>query len=60
MVWLLVGMAIYNNNSMKDLVNQLDIVDHTGKAFIAPSALTQRHKTLGEDAIKAVMLWLKV
>ncbi|MGQ5487161.1 transposase domain-containing protein, partial [Photobacterium damselae subsp. piscicida] len=26
MVWLLVGMAIYNNKSMKDLVNQLDIV----------------------------------
>ena len=25
MVWLLVGMAIYNDKSMKDLVNQLDI-----------------------------------
>ena len=54
MVWLLVGMAIYNNKSMKDLVNQLDIVDRTGKAFVAPSALTQRRKTLGEGAIKAV------
>ncbi len=54
MVWLLVGMAIYNNKSMKDLVDQLDIVDRTGKAFVAPSALTQRRKTLGEDAIKAV------
>jgi hypothetical protein len=43
MVWLLVGMAIYNDKSMKDLVNQLDIVDRTGKAFVAPSALTQRH-----------------
>ncbi|EEZ39732.1 IS4 family transposase [Photobacterium damselae] len=64
MVWLLVGMAIYNNKSMKDLVNQLDIVDRTGKAFVAPSALTQRRKTLGEDAIKAVFermtnSWLK-
>ena len=37
MVWLLVGMAIYNNKSMKDLVDQLDIVDRTGKAFVAPS-----------------------
>lgn len=54
MVWLLVGMAIYNNKSMKDLVNQLDTVDRTGKAFVAPSALTQRRKTLGEDAIKVV------
>ncbi|SKA55807.1 hypothetical protein CZ814_03672 [Photobacterium toruni] len=25
MVWLLVGMAIYNDKSMKDPVNQLDI-----------------------------------
>ncbi len=54
MVWLLVGMAIYNDKSMKDLVNQLDIVDRTGKAFVAPSALTQRRKNLGESAIKAV------
>lgn len=64
MVWLLVGMAIYNNKSMKNLVNQLDIVDRTGKAFVAPSALTQRRKTLGEAAIKAVFermtaSWLK-
>ncbi len=54
MVWLLVGMALYNDKSMKDLVNQLDIVDRTGKAFVAPSALTQRRKTLGEPAMKAV------
>lgn len=49
---------------MKDLVNQLDIVDRRGKAFVAPSALTQRRKTLGEGAIKAVFermttSWLK-
>ena len=39
---------------MKDLVNQLDMVDRTGKVFVAPSALTQRRKTLGEPAMKAV------
>jgi hypothetical protein len=49
---------------MKDLVNQLDIVDRTGKAFVAPSALTQRRKTLGEAAMKSVFermttSWLK-
>ncbi|SQD78716.1 protein of unknown function, might belong to Transposase [Moritella yayanosii] len=38
MVWLLVGMALYNDKSMPDIVNQLDIVDRTGKAFVAPSA----------------------
>ncbi|GEK15657.1 hypothetical protein AFI02nite_36930 [Aliivibrio fischeri] len=47
-------MVIYNNKSMKDLVNQLDIVDRTGRAFVAPSALTQRRKNLGEAAMKAV------
>lgn len=54
MVWLLVGMALYNDKSMADIVNQLDIVDRTGKAFVAPSALTQRRKNLGENAMKAV------
>lgn len=39
---------------MKDLVNQLDIVDQTGKAYVAPSALIQRRKTLGEAVIKSV------
>ena len=53
-VTLLVGIALYNDKSMADIVNQLDIVDRTGKAFVAPSALTQRRKNLGEDAMKAV------
>ena len=44
MAWLLVGMAIYNDKSMADIVNQLDIVDRAGKPFVAPSALTQRRK----------------
>jgi len=32
----------------------LDIVDREGKAFVAPSALTQRRKDLGEAAMKAL------
>lgn len=40
MVWLLVGITIYNNKSMKDLVNQFDIVDCVGRALLRqPSAL---------------------
>ncbi|KXO12889.1 Mobile element protein [Moritella sp. JT01] len=31
MVWLLVGMTLYNDKSMADIVNQLDIVDRTGR-----------------------------
>ncbi|CAM4045616.1 IS4 family transposase [Vibrio aerogenes] len=54
MAWLLVGMAIYNDKSMADIVNMLDIVDRTGKPFVAPSALTRRRKDLGESAAKAL------
>lgn len=54
MAWLLIGMAIYNDKSMADIVNMLDIVDRTGNPFVAPSALTQRRKNLGEAAAKAL------
>lgn len=54
MAWLLIGMAIYNDKSMADIVNMLDIVDREGKPFVAPSALTQRRKNLGEAAAKAL------
>lgn len=54
MAWLLVGMAIYNDKSMAHIINMLDIVDREGKPFVAPSALTQRRKVLGEAAMKAL------
>ena len=47
LVWLLVGMALYNDKSISDVVNQLDIIDREGKPFVAPSALTQRRKNPG-------------
>jgi hypothetical protein len=43
-VWLLVGIAICNDKSMADIVNQLYIVEQTDKPFIASSALTQHGK----------------
>lgn len=54
MAWLLVGMAIYNDKSMADIVNMLDIVDREGKPFVAPSAVIQRRKKLGEAAMKSL------
>ena len=54
MLWLLVGMAIYNDKSMADIVNMLDIAYRTGKPFVVPSALPQRRKNLGESAAKAL------
>lgn len=54
MVWLVVGMAIYNNRPLSQIVNLMDIVDRTGRPFTAPSSVIQRRKTLGEDPIKAL------
>lgn len=54
LVWLLVGMALYNDKSIRDVVNHLDIVDREGKSFVAPSALTQRRQQLGEQAVADV------
>jgi len=38
MVWLVIGMAIFNNKPMSHIVNLMDIVDRTGRSFTAPSA----------------------
>ncbi|WP_026958809.1 IS4 family transposase [Aliagarivorans taiwanensis] len=54
LVWLLVGMSLYHDLSITDVVNHLDIIDREGKPFVAPSALTQRRKQLGEQAIADV------
>ncbi|SQI45010.1 Insertion element 4 transposase N-terminal [Serratia plymuthica] len=46
MVWLVIGMAIYNNRPLSQIVNLMDIVDRTGRPFTAPSSVIQRRKTL--------------
>nr|WP_256894373.1 transposase domain-containing protein [Vibrio diabolicus] len=52
MLWLLVGMAIYNDKSMADIVNMLDIAYRTGKPFVVPSALPQRRKISENQPLK--------
>ncbi|SQI43871.1 Insertion element 4 transposase N-terminal [Serratia plymuthica] len=44
MVWLVIGMAIYNNRPLSQIVNLMDIVDRTGRPFTAPSSVIQRRK----------------
>ena len=39
MVWLLIGMAIYNDKSMATIVNTMDIVNSDSKPFVASSAV---------------------
>lgn len=52
MVWLVIGMAIYNDKPLSQIVNMLDIVDRDKRAFVAPSAVIQRRQDLGVDAIQ--------
>ena len=47
MVWLVIGMAIYNDKPISQIINMLDIVDRDKKAFVAPSAVIQRRQYLG-------------
>ena len=54
MVWLVIGMAIFNNRPLSQIVNLMDIVDRTGRSFTAPSSVIARRKTLGEDAIRVL------
>lgn len=54
MVWLVIGMAIFNNKPLSHIVNLMDIVDRTGRPFTAPSSVIARRKTLGEDAIRVL------
>lgn len=52
MIWLVVGMSVFCNRPMTEIVNLTDIVDRTGTPFTARSSVIQRRKTLGEDAVR--------
>ncbi|AFI91002.1 IS4 ORF [Pectobacterium parmentieri] len=54
MVWLVIGMAIFNNKSLSHIVNLMDIADRTGRPFTAPSSVVSRRKTLSEDAVRVL------
>ncbi|QLR44052.1 IS4 family transposase [Enterobacter sp. RHBSTW-00994] len=52
MIWLVVGMSIFCDRPMTEIVNLMDITDRTGPPFTARSAVIQRRKTLGENAVR--------
>lgn len=52
MIWLVVGMSVFCNRPMTEIVNLMDIVDRTGTPFTARSSVIQRRKTLGEAAVR--------
>jgi len=54
MVWAVIGMALFRKMSMRQLVNQLDIILPNGEPYVAPSAVTQARKKLGHQAIECI------
>lgn len=52
MIWLIVGMSVFCDRPMTDIVNLMDITDRTGTPFTARSSVIQRRKKLGESAVR--------
>lgn len=48
MIWLVVGMSVFCNRPLTEIVNLMDIVDSSGSPFTARSSVIQRRKTLGK------------
>lgn len=53
-VWLVVGMGLYRNLPIAEVVRSLELVapDRTGKRRIAPSAIPQARNRVGEEPIR--------
>lgn len=51
MIWLVVGMSIFSNRPITEIVDQMDICDQTGMPFTVRNAVARRSKTLGGEAV---------
>lgn len=63
MIWAVVGMALFRDQPMSRIVNQLDILLPGDRPFVAPSAVVQARQKLGYVAVQRVFeqtqsLWL--
>ena len=54
MVWAVVGMALFRQFPMRQLLNQLDIILPNERSYVAPSAVTQARHKLGSDSIRHI------
>ncbi|ELK2038344.1 transposase domain-containing protein, partial [Vibrio vulnificus] len=53
-LWSVVGMSLFRQQSVWDIANQLDIVLPDKRRFVAPSAVVQARQRLGEEGVKQV------
>ncbi|WP_026375605.1 IS4 family transposase [Aestuariibacter salexigens] len=54
MIWAVIGMALFRTESVRQLINKLDIVLPQEVDYVARSAFTQARKKLGSDVVKDV------
>ncbi len=54
MVWAVLGMALFRNISIKQLVSQMDILLPGKVPYVAPSAIVQARQRLGYEAIEHI------
>lgn len=52
MVWAVVGMALFRDMSMRQLVSHLDLMLPANRPYVAPSAVVQARQRLGADVMK--------
>ena len=52
MVWAVVGMALFRDMPMRQLVSHLDLMLPGNRPYVAPSAVVQARQRLGPDVMK--------
>jgi hypothetical protein len=54
MIWAVIGMALFRTESVRQLINKLNIVLPQEVNYVARSAVTQARKKLGSDVVREV------
>ena len=54
MIWAVIGMALFRTESVRQLINKLDIVLPQEVDYVARSAVTQARKKLGSNVVRDV------
>ncbi|MEZ9819973.1 IS4 family transposase, partial [Shewanella sp. 10N.286.45.A1] len=54
MVWAVIGMALFRGESVRQLINKLDIILPNEVDYVARSAVTQARKKLGSDVVEDI------
>lgn len=54
MIWTVIGMSLFRTESVRQLINKLDIVLPQEVDYVARSAVTQARKKLGSQVVKDV------